>query len=197
MKLVSLISCVAVGIGGCSMNSAAPTTAWGKNDVSMLQYRTDAGQCAVIAATGDTGDGNSANTAGGVYGQNGAAPPRKPTGTEASGTSGPGAPPMSDAATAQSVSGGTYSGTASADYVSRAATQQRTQEMAEQRARADALKSCLSSRGYTEFVLTAEQRAELARLPEGTDARREYLFKLGTDPSVLSGQSVKASPAKK
>ncbi len=192
--LVPVVCTAALGVG-CSMNSSTPMTAWGMKDVSMLQYRTDAGQCAVIAATGETNTGNSANTAGGIYGQNSAAPPRKPTGTEGAASTVPNAPASSDAATAQSTSGGTYSGIASSDFADRAATQQRTQEMAEQRARADALKSCLSGRGYTEFELTSQQRAELARLPEGSDERRDYLFKLGTDPSVLSNQAVKASAA--
>ena len=84
------------------------------------------------------------------------------------------------------VGGGTYRDSASADFVNRAAMQQRTQEMSEQRARNDALKSCLVNRGYTEFELTAEQRAQLAKLPMGSDERREYLYKLGTDADVLS-----------
>jgi hypothetical protein len=62
--------------------------------------------------------------------------------------------------------------------------------MAAQRARSDALKSCLVSRGYSEFALTAEQRAALDKLPQGSDARRDYLYKLGTDPEVLAKQSV-------
>ncbi len=196
MKPVSLILCAAAVLGACSMNSSIPATAWGKNDVSMLQYRTDAGQCAVIAATGETNHGNAANTAGGIYGQNSSAPPRKPTGAEGAGTgvaTGNGTP--TDAATAQSTSGATYSDTASPDFVSRAATQQRTQEMAEQRARAAALKSCLSDRGYTEFKLTDAQRTDLARLPEGSDERRNFLYKLGTDPAVLSGQAVSGAAA--
>jgi len=53
------------------------------------------------------------------------------------------------------------------------------------------LKSCLVDRGYQEFELTAEQRAELAKLPQGSDARRDYLYKLGTNPAVLSQQSVR------
>jgi len=74
--------------------------------------------------------------------------------------------------------------------VNRAAMQQRSQEMAAQRARTDALKSCLAGRGYTEFELTAEQRAELAKLPQGSDERRAYLYKLGTDEQVLAKQAV-------
>jgi hypothetical protein len=69
--------------------------------------------------------------------------------------------------------------------VSRAAQQQRTQEMAVQRARQNSLRSCLMNRGYSEIKLTPEQREHLATLPEGSDARREYLHKLGSDPAVI------------
>ena len=37
---------------------------------------------------------------------------------------------------------------------------------------------------------TAEQRAELAKLPMGSDECREYLYKLGTDADVLAKQSL-------
>jgi hypothetical protein len=62
--------------------------------------------------------------------------------------------------------------------------------MAQQRVRNDTLKSCLASRGYTEFQLSAAQRARLAKLPPGSEARRDYLYALGTDPEVLSRQSL-------
>jgi hypothetical protein len=68
--------------------------------------------------------------------------------------------------------------------------QQRSQEMAAQRQRSDALKSCLAGRGYTEFELTAAQRAELAKLPQGSEERRTYLYKLGTDEQVLAKQAL-------
>jgi hypothetical protein len=64
------------------------------------------------------------------------------------------------------------------------------QEMAAQRAGNDALRFCLASRGYIEFSLTKEQRAQLSRLEQGSEARRQYLFSLGTDPDVLSRQRV-------
>jgi hypothetical protein len=63
--------------------------------------------------------------------------------------------------------------------------------MAEQRARNEALKSCLTNRGYTEFQLTAAQRAELAKLPQGSEERRAYLYKLGTNPDVLNNQATR------
>jgi len=90
-------------------------------------------------------------------------------------------------------SGGSYSGMASSDYVQRAATEQRTQEMAAQRARNEALNSCLVGRGYQQFALTPEQEAHLSTLKKGTNEYLEYLYKLGTDGEVVRKQS---SPAK-
>lgn len=169
------------------MNSSTPLTAWGKKDVSMLDYRTDAGQCALIAVTLESG-GNGANTAGGISGQNSTIPQQGPSGSSVSRSAGANGPGTAN--TNPTAGGSTYRDNASADFASRAANQQRDQEMAAQRARKEALKFCLSSRGYTEFELTAEQRAALSKLPQGSDERREYLYKLGTDPEVLSRQAL-------
>jgi hypothetical protein len=186
MKSLSLVVLVAA-LAGCSVNSSTPVTAWGKKDVSLLEYRTDAGQCAVLAATHQSG-GNGANTAGGINGQNSSAPDAPPA--SGSSTAASGGQTSTSSAT-PSITGGTYRDSASADFVNRAAMQQRSQEMAEQRARSESLKSCLTNRGYTEFELTGAQRAELAKLPQGSDERRDFLYKLGTNPDVLSNQATK------
>jgi hypothetical protein len=191
MKSTSLAICTAAVavLAGCSMNSSTPLTAWGKKDITMLDYRTDAGQCALLAVTMST-DGNGANTAGGISGQNPTLPPQGPSGSGVASGVVPGANGPRPAAGSGAASGPTYRDSASADFVNRAANQQRAEEMAAQRARADALKFCLVNRGYTEFELTREQRAELAKLPQGSDERREYLYKLGTNEDVLTRQSV-------
>ncbi len=182
MKSISLVVCTAALVAGCSVNGSTPVTAWGKKDVSMLDYRTDAGQCAVLATTRQT-ETDAAKQAGGINGQNSGAPSQAPAGGQGSaGGAGTGA--------VNPVGGGTYRDSASADFVNRAAMQHRTQEMSEQLARNNALKYCLANRGYTEFELTAEQRTQLAKLPMGSDERREYLYKLGTDAEVLSKQSL-------
>jgi hypothetical protein len=132
--------------------------------------------------------GNGANTAGGISGQNSPVPQQGPAGSgvaRGAGSSGSG-----QAGTNPAAGGPTYRDNASADFASRAANQQRDQEMAAQRARKEALKSCLVNRGYTEFELTAEQRAVLSKLPQGSDQRREYLYGLGTNPDVLTRQAV-------
>lgn len=194
MKLTAMVCSAAAVLAGCTVNGTVPLTAWGKKNVSLLDYRTDGGECAVLAATHST-DANGANTAGGINGQNSAAPTQNASGSAtaaASGTTGS----SGGGSNAQSISGGTYRDSASADFVNRAAMQQRTEEMAAQRARTDALHSCLVNRGYTEFQLTAEQRKELDKLPQGSDERRQFLYKLGTDAEVLSKQAVVKPAAK-
>jgi len=191
MKSILFTTLAACAICGCATQPAAPPTSWGKQGISMLDYRTDGGQCAVLAATQNSKD-NGANTAGGINGQNSSAP--ETTGGNAAVASGPSV--GASAGAAFPTGGGTYRDMANPDMVQRAATQQRTSDLANQRARTDSLKKCLSERGYTEFALTPEQRAHLATLPEGSDARREYLYKLATDGSVLKSQAV-SHPAPK
>jgi hypothetical protein len=187
MKHISLVVGLAAALLGCTVNSNAPQTAWGRKDVSMIDYRTDAGQCAVLAATHNSrADGTK--QAGGIDGQNGAAP-NAPAASGSNNASAAAAGNASSSTPADS-GGGMYRESASSDFVNRAVMQQRNQEIAAQRARSDALKSCLTDRGYTEFELTAAQRAELDKLAQGSEARRDYLYKLGTDPEVLAKQSV-------
>jgi len=188
MKSVLLAAGAAFALCACTANTGQPTF-WGKEGVTMMDYRTDGGQCAVLAATANT-ETNGANTAGGVNGANTVRLP--PAGDRSGGPtiSQGGAPPPSGAAFPTGA-GGAYRDNTSPDIVTRAATQQTAQELAAQKAKTERLKGCLVERGYTEFDLTPEQRAHLATLPQGTDARREYLYKLGTDPNVLKTQAVK------
>jgi hypothetical protein len=195
-SIATVLGAVAVAVvAGCSINSSTPVTAWGKQGVSMLDYRTDGGQCAVLAVTRPA-EGNGAKTAGGISGQNPSAPVQAASGSTTAGQAGAGG---TGSAGAPTLGGSTYRDSGSADFATRAAMQQTTQEMADQRVRNEALKACLSSRGYTEFTLTPEQRAQLAKLPQGSEERRDYLYKLGTDPEVLGKQAVKqaSSPVPK
>src|SRR4051812_32939566 len=190
MKPRLLILYAVAAVSGCSVNGNTPVTSWGKQGISMLDYRTDAGQCALIGATSGY-DGNGAKNAGGISGQNSSVPAIGPSGGGAgaanSAANGGGG---SVSGASRTIGSGTYRDGASPDFVNRAVTQQQSQEMAAQRARNDALRFCLASRGYIEFALTAEQRAKLSRLEQGSEERRQYLFSLGTDPDVLSKQQV-------
>jgi hypothetical protein len=49
---------------------------------------------------------------------------------------------------------------------------------------------CLIDRGYTPFQLSQAQRKQLGRLKMGSPERHAFLYKLATDPEVLSAQKV-------
>ncbi len=185
--LLFAILCAAC-ISACATSSSSPITAWGKQNVSMLDYRTDGAQCAIIAAQSNPEE-NGANTAGGINGQNGTG--RVSSGGDSAISAGATTAPSGGPQTIGG--GGVYRDSAPPDLVQRAANQQRAREMAVARARTELLRSCLTERGYSEFALTAEQRKHLATLAQGSDERRDYLYKLGTDPSILET----ASSAKK
>jgi hypothetical protein len=165
-------------LAGCA---TGPATAWGKPNVSKVDYGTDIGMCTGLAAM--QGSGNGANTAGGLNGQNGSAP--KTNQGDTARASGANSQQQSNSGSAFPTGGGMYRDSAPQDVVQRAATQQQAQAMAEKRARADAFKSCIMERGYQEFTLTAEQRQHLATLKPGSNEYHEYLYKLGADPANL------------
>jgi hypothetical protein len=175
MKSCILLALSAPILVACA--TSGPATTWGKENVSMSDYRMDGALCAAVAA-GKQIDPNAANTAGGINGKNasGQALPNQVGGQNSTGSTGAAFP---------TGGGGAYRDSASADVVSRAAQQQRNQEMAEQRARTETLKSCLVNHGYTEIRLTPEQRAKLSTLKEGSDERREYLHKISSDPANI------------
>ena len=129
--------------------TSGPQTAWGKENVSMLDYRTDGGQCAVLAAT-TPAEGNGANTAGGIDGQNAHA--FTPLGWRARPLRLSGAPPPTGPSSAfPTGAGGAYRDNTNADMVSRAANAAAGAGSRRAKARTRALKSCLVERGYTEF----------------------------------------------
>jgi len=161
----------ACALAGCT-TTKGPVTSWGKEGVSMLDYQADGILCAAV--TEDTSGGNKSNTAGGINGQN---------------SGGAGLPGVdiskSPNAAVPVGGGGVYREGASTDFANRAAMQQQQAEMARLKARQDAMHSCLVKRGYTEFRLTAEERAKLATLAEGSEERRKYLYSLATNPEIL------------
>jgi len=169
--------------------STAPQKAWGKPGVSKRDYALDVGTCSGIAVTQSGGSG--ARTAGGVDGKaiantsNPAPTYTPPAGSDSAGQ-------QTTHVDAPLPTTGGYSGMASTDYAQRAATQQRAQEMAAQRARAEALRGCLVERGYQEFTLTAEQRAYLATLTRGTQEYLEYLHSIGSGPETVADQQAPA-----
>jgi len=175
MKILMLAAGIAAMLTACA--STGPSTAWGKPGVSRLDYSTDLMVCSSRALSSDAGNGY--RSAGGVQGTNGVpAQDRGNTVTPRTTTSS--TTPANSGSTAPMPSGGPYSGTASADYAQRAATQQRAQEMMLKRAQAEAYRSCLVERGYSEFTLTDEQRAKLRSFKPDSNEYQAYLYSLGT-----------------
>ena len=183
----AILLAVGASLTLCACAASGPSTAWGKEGVTMMDYRTDGGQCAVYAATA-TPETIENNQAGGISGSNETVrlPPPK-TGPIDPGSNQPTSPTGDSFPTG---GGGAYRDGNNSDLASRAANQQQMREVAVAKARTQALKNCLVERGYTEFTLTPEQKAKLATLPEGSTERREYLYRLGTDPAVLKSQAV-------
>lgn len=177
MKSILVIAGV-VALSACSVSSNQPT-AWVKPGVSKVEFGNDIGMCTGLAAQQDVGTG--VNTAGGISGANNVPHQEQPGRHSQENTNGQVPRPTEAAKSGSLPAQGTYSGTVSADYASRAANQQRTQEMLAKKARAEALRSCLVDRGYRESTLTAEQRADLATLKAGSSEYHEYLYKIATE----------------
>jgi hypothetical protein len=193
MKAIFLVAAgAATLLSGCT---TAPATAWGKANVSKTEYGTDIGMCTGFAAGHRTD--NEAKTAGGLDGTNvPAAPPKVPQNNEpeVERPGGPNAESNPNVMGANLPTGsGMYQNNTPQDVVQRASNQEQARIMAAKRARAEALSSCLTQRGYTEFTLTAEQRQKLSTLKPGSNEYHEYLYSLGADPAVVKGQ---AAPGK-
>jgi len=188
MKTLLWVAAIGLVAPGCAVN--APQMAWGKPGVTRIDYGTEVGMCTGHAAMQSSG-GNGANTAGGISGTNSTASSSPaPSGASVSNTAAATGGASTGSRSGPSPGGGsTYSGMATSDYAARAATQQQAQEMAAQRARAEALRGCLTERGYQEFALTAEQRAHLATLKKGSAEYHEYLYQLGSNAEIVGKQS--------
>jgi len=184
MKIIPLaaIAVAVAGLSACSVNTGhARPTSWGKEGVSKLDYQTDGILCATLAERVEPG--NAGKVAGGLSGSN--------AGGGGGGASGSGG--SQGGGSLSTLGGGTYRETAPPDVVNRAANQQVSREMQVKQLRMDALRSCLVERGYTEFTLTDEERAKVDSLPQGSDERTNYLYKLGTNPEILKARAVKQS----
>ena len=66
--------------------------------------------------------------------------------------------------------------------------QRRAQVRADTHARQAAHDQCLTGLGYSQFRLTADQRARANAMPMGSTERAHYLHSLASDPAVLSAQ---------
>jgi hypothetical protein len=52
------------------------------------------------------------------------------------------------------------------------------------------VEDCLQERGYVQFRLTDEQRETLSHLDRGSEERREFLYRLASNPDILEAQAL-------
>jgi hypothetical protein len=147
----------------------APRFAWGKAGVGYDQYRSEAYECALDGLSIDV-----ANTE----------PVER----------------LRRASRQMEALDGRQGGATSADPVAAGVRYAQDVEAVRNSARAEqqvkavkqlmfsAMQRCMMGRGYTRFALTEAQRADLARLEDGTQERRTALHRLASDPAVLEAQ---------
>ena len=171
-----------LGLAASSLIAApAPQDSWGKAGVSLAQYRQDAVDCAIqgynldISKTDDAKEFVRAsreleNVPGGM--------------------------------TITTTGAGTSNASSVADIVDWSDIQQHIVASARPEERFKHIKQmqiattdqCLTQRGYSKFQLTDEQRHQLSKLKFGSDERREYLYRLASNPTVLQSQAAAVQP---
>lgn len=179
MRYLFAVPMFALLIPAPASSAPAPKESWGKAGVTLAQYRQDALQCGMrgyytdISRTQDAKEFVRAS---------------RELDTLSTGAMGP------------STTGSNATGPASTNAVDQAAQyadmQQHIIEGVRPEERFHNIKKalistdeqCLAQRGYSKFVLTADQRHVLGKLKAGSDQRRAYLYSLATNPTVLQSQ---------
>lgn len=172
-------------VGTAAVAAPAPKESWGKAGITLKQYRHDALDCGLAGYYTDisqTQDAKAFVTAS------------KQLDSVTTGANAP--------MTVETNAAGPPT-TNSIDQMAQYATQQQhivDSVHADSRFRSikqtltSQTEQCLASRGYSKFALTADQRHALTKLKAGSDERREYLYNLASDPSVLTNQPAVAAP---
>lgn len=170
---------VMIAIAALSMAGAAsakvPTrvelnhTSWGKPGVSFEAYRIDAGMCTYEAMRKDVSGTPAAKTM-----------------VRASRT-------LDGATNAIEHSTGAWVGSDVLSMKRLELTYRIDKQFDEIRdVQYQALRSCLIDRGYTPFRLTDDQARHLSRFDHRDMDRQRYLYRLGSDASILNAQAIRA-----
>jgi hypothetical protein len=167
------------------VSAPAPQESWGKAGVSLAQYRQDALECGLQGYYTDISKTDDAKAFVDASRQLDA---------------------VTNGASAPNTTGGSATGPASTDSIDQmvlyANQQQRIVENVRPDRRYRSIKQillsrtdqCLAQRGYSKFVLTDEQRHALRKLKAGSEQRREYLYRLASNPVILQSQRAAAQP---
>ncbi|HVU29930.1 MAG TPA: hypothetical protein VHE36_05965 [Sphingomicrobium sp.] len=147
----------------------APSESWGKVGVTFGQYRQDSIDCGTKGYTTDVADSDAAKTL--------VRASRRLENLSANGVSG--TDPMDQAI---------QFANENQRIVDQARPEKQFREV--KGILQSVVDRCLIERGYSKFRLTDDQRRRLTRLKFGSEKRREYLYSLAVNPSVLKSQSV-------
>jgi hypothetical protein len=153
----------------------SPKDSWGKAGVTFGQYRADSIDCTAQGYYTDVSDSSAAKTL--------VVASRQLDNLSRAGATAPGGDSMDQA-------------------VQFANDNQRIIDQARPEAQFNEVKNilqsvvdkCLIARGYSKFRLTKDQRRRLTKLKLGSEKRRQYLYDLASDPSVLQNQAVLEQP---
>ena len=157
-------------------SATAPKDSWGKVGVTFGQYRQDSIDCATQGYYTDVADSNAAKTL--------VVASRRLDNLSGAGVAvAPGADPMDQA-------------------IQFANDNQRIVDQARPDKQFSDVKNilqsvveeCLTGRGYSKFRLTDVQRRRLTKMKFGSEKRREYLYSLASNPSVLRKQALLDRP---
>ena len=173
---------VAVAFLSCAPLAAARTEAlsWGKPDVSIDQYRTDAISCGRSGYYMDVSNTEAAHVFKDATGQLTANEAALTQTAMLAGSNG------TERMAAQMELGDMVS--RSAHIVESTRPKERMKDVGGlMQAKVD---DCLKARGYMRFRLTSAQRKHLERLHLGSVERHIYLYQLATDPAVLKAQAM-------
>lgn len=172
MKRVVLIALAGMPLTALSAHPPrTPTVSWGKAGVAFDTYRTDAVECGRAGYYRDVSDTEAAK----VFQQ---ASRRLEANEIALGLA---------AQTGDLTRVGNINAM-SQQIVSGTRPRERMREVAG--VLNGAVAECLTQRGYVRFTLTEAQEKALKAYPAGTEARRQFLHTLASDPKVLAAQAV-------
>lgn len=166
-----------------ALAASAPQQSWGKAGITLTQYRQDALECGLKGYYTDVSQTQDAKEL--------VRASRQLDNLQSTFGPGSGAPGTASAGASEADQMGEY-----------AATQEHIVDSARPELRYRNIKNdlqtttaqCLVQRGYSKFTLTGEQRHRLSKLKAGSNERREYLYSLASNASVLQAQKAPAQP---
>ena len=160
----------------------APQDSWGKAGVSLAQYRQDAVDCATAGYNLDISKTEDAQ----AFVRASRQLDNIPGGGTVQITSAPGSPDNN------SINAMLDFSDTEQHIIDSVHPEQRFREI--KKMQLSKVDDCLVQRGYSKFRLNGEQRHRLSKLKFGSDQRREYLYRLASDPNVLASQKTPAQP---